>query len=220
MSKGWVTNKNWVIATPMETGIAPRDRAIRLLDKIRKEDVGEYGPYLSATDKNAMMTISTGVQAVSEFQYGRTDESLWYVNKIVDTFSRMLPGSISEMMPDYGCFTQAWTDYGIEVPLIRHIFGIQPSSFQKTVLMEPHLPSGWENISIDNLPVSLNSISFSRSKTQNKIEYLVKSEKADWNLTLKVPLTTGATYLLNGKQVSYDPAGFRMTGKVNRLLIQ
>ena len=23
--RGWITNKNWVIATPMETGIAPRD---------------------------------------------------------------------------------------------------------------------------------------------------------------------------------------------------
>ena len=30
-----------------------------------------------------MMTISTGVQAVSEANYGRTDEALWYVDKIV-----------------------------------------------------------------------------------------------------------------------------------------
>lgn len=64
--------------------------------------MGPYGPFLSATDKNAMMTISTGVQAVAEYQYGRTEEALWYVDKIVDAFNRVLPGSISEMMPDYG----------------------------------------------------------------------------------------------------------------------
>src|SRR5206468_3510897 len=54
--RGWITNKNWVITTPMETGIAPRQRAIPLLEKIRKEHVGEYGPYLAAAEKLAMMT--------------------------------------------------------------------------------------------------------------------------------------------------------------------
>ena len=89
-TRGWLTNKNWVITTPMETGIAPRARALRLLDKIRRENVGEYGPFLSAVDKQAMMTISTGVQAVAEGNYGRTDEAMWYVGKIVETFNRVL----------------------------------------------------------------------------------------------------------------------------------
>ena len=31
--KGWFTNKNWVISTPVETQIAPREKAIRLLIK-------------------------------------------------------------------------------------------------------------------------------------------------------------------------------------------
>jgi hypothetical protein len=118
--RGWITNKNWVIATPMETGIAPRARALRLLDKIRRENSGEYGPYLSAVDKQAMMTISTGVQAVAEGNYGRTDAAMWYVDRIVQTFNRVAPGSVAEMMPDYGCFTIAWTSYGI---VVRHPTG-------------------------------------------------------------------------------------------------
>ena len=94
-SRAWITNRNWVISTPVEVGIAPRDRAIRLLDQVRDKNVGEYGPYLSAVEKQAMMTISTGVQAVSEARYGRIDQALWYMNKIVETFGRKLPGSIS-----------------------------------------------------------------------------------------------------------------------------
>ena len=47
--------------------------AIALLDKIRRENSGEYGPYLSAVEGQAMMTISTGVQAVAEANYGRID---------------------------------------------------------------------------------------------------------------------------------------------------
>src|SRR5439155_14542649 len=37
-TRGWLTNKNWVITTPLEAGIAPRARAIALLDKIRAEN--------------------------------------------------------------------------------------------------------------------------------------------------------------------------------------
>jgi glycogen debranching enzyme len=218
-NRGWITNKNWVINTPMETGIAPAEKAIKLLDKIRKEHVGEYGPYLSAVEKRYMMTIATGVQAVAEYMYGRTDESMWYVNKIVQTFNRVLPGSISEMMPDYGCFTQAWTSYGIVLPLVRHVFGIQPDAGNKSIVFEPHLPSGWEDISIENLFVGNNIISFTRTKTRRGIEYILTSKEQDWNIILRLKDSDGAKYYLNGMQISLDSSGIKMNGTNNKLLI-
>jgi glycogen debranching enzyme len=217
--RGWITNKNWVIATPMETGIAPRARAIRALDKIRHENVGEYGPFLSAFEKQAMMTISTGVQAVAEGNYGRTEEALWYVDKIVRTFNRKLPGSISEMMPDYGCFTIAWTSYGIVVPLVEHVFGIQPDAINKTVVFEPHLPAGWEDISIEALPIGTNVLSFSRAKTGRGVEYGIDAKDSGWNLVLKVKDSPGAKYYLNGRPVSFGSSGIRMSGRKNDLLV-
>jgi glycogen debranching enzyme len=218
-SRGWITNKNWVIATPMEMGIAPRARAIQLLDKIRQENVGEYGPFLSATDKQAMMTISTGVQAVSEGNYGRTDQALWYVDKIVQTFNRTLPGSISEMMPDYGCFTIAWTSYGIVVPLIQHVFGIQPDAVNKTVVFDPHLPTGWEDMSIEDLPVETNLVSFSRAKTGRGVEYVFRAKENGWQFVLKGKALPGAKYYLNGRPVSFTSSGIRMSGRKNHVLV-
>jgi glycogen debranching enzyme len=218
-TRGWLTNKNWVITTPMETGIAPRARALRLLDKIRLENVGEYGPFLSAVEKQAMMTISTGVQAVSEGNYGRTDEALWYVDRIVRTFNRVLPGSISEMMPDYGCFVIAWTSYGIVLPLIQHVFGIQPDAPHKTVVVEPHLPTGWEDIRIDDLPVGTNLVSFSRARTGRGIEYGFEAKQSGWSFVLKVKDVPGARYYLNGRPVSIAAAGIRMSGQRNRVLV-
>jgi glycogen debranching enzyme len=218
-TRGWLTNKNWVITTPMETGIAPRARALRLLDKIRRENVGEYGPYLSAVDKQAMMTISTGVQAVSEANYGRTDDALWYVDRIVRTFNRVSPGSISEMMPDYGCFTIAWTSYGIVLPLIQHVFGIQPDAPHKTVVFEPHLPTGWEDIRIDDLPVGTNLVSFSRARTGRGIEYGFEATQSGWSFVLRVKDVPGARYYLNGRPVAFPAAGIRMTGKKNHVLV-
>jgi glycogen debranching enzyme len=218
-TRGWITNKNWVITTPMETGIAPRARALRLLDKIRHENVGEYGPFLSAVDQQAMMTIATGVQAVSEGNYGRTDEALWYVDRIVRTFNRVSPGSISEMMPDYGCFTIAWTSYGIVLPIIQHVFGIQPDALHKTVVFDPHLPTGWEDISIDDLPVGPNLVSFSRARTGRGIEYDFEARQTGWSFVLKGKNLPGARYYLNGRPVSFTGSGIRMSGKRNHVLV-
>jgi glycogen debranching enzyme len=218
-NRGWITNKNWVITTPMETGIAPRTRAISALDQIRQHDVGEYGPFLSATERRAMMTISTGVQAVSEANYGRVDQALWYVDKIVRTFNRVTPGSISEMMPDYGCFTIAWTSYGIVVPLIEQVFGIHPDAVNRTIVFEPHVPAGWEDMSIEDLPVGSNVISFSRTRTRRGIEYAFGVKEDGWRLVFKGKSAPGSTYYLNGDPVALTSDGIEMTAKQNRVLI-
>ena len=217
--RGWVTNKNWVIATPMETGIAPRARAIRLLDKIRRENSGEYGPYLSAVERQAMMTISTGVQAVAEGKYGRTDEAMWYVDRIVQTFNRVSPGSISEMMPDHGCFTIAWTSYGIVLPLIEHVFGIRPDAMSKTIVFEPHLPAGWEDISIEDFPVGANLVSFSRTRTEKGVIYDIEAKENGWSFVLREKDSANARYFLNGRPTNPSSSGIHMDGRKNRVLI-
>jgi glycogen debranching enzyme len=218
-SRAWITNKNWVIATPMETGIAPRARAISLLDKIRRENTGEYGPYLSAVDRRSMMTISTGVEAVAEGKYGRIDEAIGYVDKIVQIFNRATPGSISEMMPDHGCFTIAWTSYGIVLPLIEDVFGFEPDAAHKTVVLQPHLPSGWGDISIDDLPIGTNLISFSRTRTGKGVIYDIESKENGWSFVLKESALPDSRYFLNGRPTPASSSGIRMEGRKNRVLI-
>jgi hypothetical protein len=218
-SRGWLTNKNWVIATPMEVGIAPRARAIALLEKIRRENVGEYGPYLSGVERQAMMTISTGVQAVAEARYGRIDQSLWYVGRIVETFGRTLPGSINEMMPDYGCFAIAWTSYGIMVPLIEHVFGIRPDAVHRTVVLAPQAPTGWEDMRIDSLPVGSTTIAFSRRRTGKRVEYRVEGREPGWTFVLHPGGAPGAKYYVNGRPVRLGGSGIRLSGRSNRVLV-
>jgi len=181
--------------------------------------VGEYGPYLSAVERHSMMTISTGVQAVSEANYGRTDEALWYMDKIVQTFDRVTPGSITEMMPDHGCFVIAWTSYGIVLPLIRHVFGIEPDAVNKTVIFDPQLPTGWEDMSIEDLPVGSNRVSFSRARTVRGVEYGVEAKQSGWSFVLKGKASPGARYYLNGRPVTFTSSGIRMSGRKNRVLV-
>jgi glycogen debranching enzyme len=218
-SRGWITNENWVIATPMEMGIAPRARAIPLLDRIRRENVGAYGPYLSAVEEQAMMTISTGVGAVAEASYGRMDDALWYMDRIVQTFGRRSPGTISEMMPDYGCFVISWTNYGIVVPLVEHFFGIRPDAPHRTVVLDPHPPTGWDDMAIEDLPVGTTRISFARRRTAEGISYDVEAKDDGWSFVLKGDAAPDAKYYLNGRSVPFDSSGIRMSGRRNRVLV-
>ena len=166
-----------------------------------------------------MMTIATGVQAVAEAQYGRTDEAMWYVDKIVQTFNRKLPGSISEMMPDWGSFTIAWTIYGIVIPVIEHIFGIHSDAITKTIVFDPHLPTGWEDISIEDLPIGTNTISFRRRKTPRGIAYSLKAKERGWTLILRGVALPGATYRVNGRERPVGPSGIRLTELRNHVLV-
>jgi glycogen debranching enzyme len=221
-SRGWIINKNWVINTPLETGIAPYDKAIRALDNIHDNNLGEYGPYLSAVYGKHMMTIATGVQAVSEYKYGRTDESLFYVNEIVKTFSRVLPGSISEMMPDYGCFTQSWTNYGIVLPIISYIFGINPDASQQKVEIAPHIPDSWSKdpLSVRALPVGNNQISVSYQPVKGGKKYVIVSKDTGWKIQFRLKPDNNVRYILNGKAViPAEPGLILLTTKKNSIAI-
>jgi hypothetical protein len=99
------------------------------------------------------------------------------------------------MMPDYGCFTIAWTSYGIV------------------------LPSGWEHISIEELPVGANLISFSRRRTAEGILYDIEAKQDGWSFLLREKASPGARYFLNGRPTHPSVSGIRMEGRKNRVLI-
>lgn len=203
-NKGWLTNRNWVISTPVETGIAPKDKALKQLDFVRNENCGEYGPYLAAVEKMHMMTISTGVQAMAECAYGRVDEAMWYINRITDTFGCVLPGSIAEMMPDYGCPTQAWTVYGVVTPLIRYIYGIQPEAQNQLVTFSPNLPKDWNRIAIEALPIGNGAIDYKVEKVADGLKVTLDTKQKDWKYQFKTSRLPVKEFILNGKSVNID----------------
>lgn len=170
---GWIINRNWIINTPMETGIAPKDQAERaLLNMHTDEFIGPNGMYLNALHKSDTMTISTGVMAVAQARYGHSDRALSLIQKIFGTFGRATPGSISEMSPDYGCFVQAWTVYGVLVTITEHFFGIHPEAHKNRVMLKPCLPTAWTTASIERvrMPDGELTIKLSRQSDELHIE--------------------------------------------------
>ncbi|WP_308635768.1 alpha-L-rhamnosidase-related protein [Paenibacillus silvisoli] len=203
--KPWLF-KNWVINTPMETGLAPRDKAIQALNRMGTDEfTGPWGTYLSGLYQDQMMTISTGVQAVAEAQYDRMDESLRFVRLIASNFNKRLPGSISEMSPDYGCFVQAWTVYGIAWPMLTGMFGIQPEAHRRTLKLRPRLPKEWNEISVKNVNLGLgelhNVLDWAISHTETVQTYSFELKQAGWSVELDVPVAVDEAVMLDDASV-------------------
>jgi len=189
---GWLINRNWVILTPMETGLAPRERAERALETMYTDAfVGKYGMFLSGLDKGSIMTISTGVQAVAQARYGYVDRALGLLEKMFSTFGMATPGCLSEMSPDYGCFVQAWTAYAAFVPVVQGFFGIRPDAYSKTITVAPCIPKAWENGGIENVRVLDGAVTVQSEMQDGHRHYRIKSS-ATAALSVQVP--PGDTY--------------------------
>ena len=199
---GWSTNRNWVISTPMEVGIAPKSQALTALERMSKNDfTGQWGPYLSAINKTHNMTMATGVQAVAECRYGRVDRGLQYVGQIVNTFGRVMPGSISEMMPNYGCITQEWTIYSVVVPIIQYVFGVKPNAPEKALCLEPQIPMCWEEYSLQNQKIGDTQFDWEITSNSKETTYNLKWTDKSWKSEIKLLYNVNCVYYCNGSIV-------------------
>lgn len=234
----YVIYHNWVVNTPMETGVADFDKGKAALVTATKYE-NPFGVYVTGIDRTeepdsavlksrkktfsylgAVMTLPTGVQAVASARYGSSDQSLGYLKKLHQSFSYALPGSMYEVSPDFGMITQAWNIYGVAVPIINYFFGIQPWAYEQTISISPRLPTSWDNVSIENVRVGNNALSLAIRKTSEYKEYTIHQTLSEWNLLVD---SKGASkVIVNGSEVdlkSLKQNVLKLNGTENRILI-
>ncbi|MDC8003463.1 glycogen debranching protein [Aureisphaera galaxeae] len=233
-SRPFVMHHNWVVNTPMEVGIAPEDKAIKALNTAEKF-VNPFGVFVTGIDRDesagsddgsfqgskvfsytgAVMTLPTGVQIVSENNYGRPDKALNYMKRMTRTFSYALPGSIYEVSPDYGMVTQAWNIYGYAVPIVEQFFGIQPDAANKKVFIKPQMPSSWDDAALENVQVGDNEISVYFTNKNGVTEVRVTQTQDDWEIVVQLPKVEGSSFSVDGTRISSEvsPSYYRISSE-------
>ena len=241
--KGFVMYHNWVVNSPMETGVADKEKAITALNTAQKfsnaygmfvtgidrdETAGiEKGSYAATTNKSdftytgTVMTLPTGVQIVAENNYGRPDEAYKLLKKVSRTFSYALPGSMYEVSPDYGMMTQAWNIYAFSEPIIKQFFGIKPLAYKKEIAIYPLLPIALTDGKIENVIIGNNefTISFSQRSTANK--FAIRQKSAGWLIIFSQPKGKYKRWIVDNKIVKPELVGdveqIRISGRVSNL---
>ena len=237
--RGFVVHHNWVVNTPMETGIADPEKA-KIALATAKKYTNPFGMFVTGIDRDAsaeqedgsfsgskvfsytgaVMTLPTGVAAIGESNYGNPDAALDYLQRMTRSFGFALPGSMYEVSPDYGMFTQAWNMYSFGVPIVMQFFGIQPDAGNKVIHIRPQMPSDWKEASIQKVMIGDNEIRLSYVDKSGQRIIEVEQTQSKWGLSIEFPEEYSQVKVL-GKEVSSDTKnGFRrilMTGKKVRV---
>jgi hypothetical protein len=202
----FVLHHNWVVNTPMETGVADAEKAKIALETGRKF-TNPFGVFVTGIDRDesageeegsfkgstqfsytgAVMTLPTGVSAIAENNYGNPDEALDYLKRMGKSFSFALPGSIYEVSPDYGMFAQAWNIYSYAIPIIHQFFGLTPNAHDKEISIKPNMPTDWKNASLENVKVGSTSISITYEETESNLIITVDLTENDWKISVVPP---------------------------------
>lgn len=220
----FVLHHNWVVNTPMEMGIAPREKALTAL-KTAEQFVNPFGVFVTGIDRDdsagsddgsfkgskqfsytgAVMTLPTSVLAIAENNYGNPDKALNYINRMTRSFSYAFPGSMYEVSPDYGMITQAWNIYGYGVPIVQQFFGIQPDAANKRVAIQLQMPEAWPEASLENVIMADNAVSVYYKKEANSITVRVTKTNPDWEvLFYDLPVENGVYKVIQGSEAQDD----------------
>jgi hypothetical protein len=153
--------KFWIVLCPLEAELTAPERARRSLARLEgAEFSGPWGVYISGLDRLHAMSISAGALAVAEAAYGRVDRALGYVRSLTDTLNLHMPGAISEISPDAGCFVQAWSGYAVAWPLVTHVFGVRPEADRRRLTVNARFPASWPEAHLSNVRVGGASFDF------------------------------------------------------------
>src|SRR5258706_15790757 len=102
---------------------------------------------------------------------------------------------------------------------MENVYGFSRDGGKKPMVFENNLPPGGENISIEDLPIGTNLVSFSRTRTGKGVVYDIESKENGWSFILREPALPNSRYFLNGRPINSSSSGIRMEGRKNRVLI-
>ena len=164
-----------ISAVPLESKIVDNQRAKILFDAISNSELNnEYGW--------GDMSISSGILAVAQANYGRMDETVHYIKGITNYSSAEMPGDLPEHHPPFPKnpnhiqwqtnTIQLWGGYGLHFPLIYNILGIQPDIPASKIKIIPNLPAIWNNIECRNVIIAKDTLDV--SVTRNNEKFVVK----------------------------------------------
>jgi hypothetical protein len=219
--------KHWINATPMETLLAPENRAATALTTLESPTfTGSCGLYHTGvgggpdgSGELKCWTLPSSVMAVAEANYGRLadKQAPFYMDSIANQLDLEMPGALPEIAPspqydpfvdfrERAMFMQAWSSYGIQWPVINDFLGIRPDVPHSSLSVVPDIPDSWPGLSVQNLKVGNGTMTASASRKGKQYTTQV-SAPAGLTLIIGHTLPAGAkiqSVTLDGQPHAYD----------------
>jgi Glycogen debranching enzyme len=144
---------HWTVLLPVLTGIAAPERAQRVLDRIVREWVNEWGMVHTRSADMRVWTLPTGLLALAVFRHGDADTGIQLLRNIGATARYGTLGTLKELIPQGLCFIQLWSAALFVQGITEGVFGLTPQAQRRELVIEPRLPSGWSGATLHGLRV-------------------------------------------------------------------
>jgi hypothetical protein len=154
-----------------------------LFDKVEgPEHTGPKGLIHPGTT-DFVMPIQNAIVALAEFQYGRPDRGLWYLQRIAEICGRGMPWAIPEFEVMRGgyrpCFLQLWSSATYNWLMVQGWFRLSPDPNRGVVLVRPQLPAEWQAAQVKNLALWGRRYDLSLQRKDGEIEFSVVALDGD-----------------------------------------
>jgi len=123
------------------------------------------------------MPVGNAIVALAEFQYGRLDRGLWYLQRIAELCDRGMPWAIPEfesMRRGYRpCFLQLWSSAAYNWLMVQGWFRLLPDPNRGVVRARPQLPTEWQAVHVKKLKVWGERYDLSLQRSEGEIQLIV-----------------------------------------------
>ncbi|MEZ4709475.1 MAG: hypothetical protein R3A44_19860 [Caldilineaceae bacterium] len=198
--------RHWVTLCPAEVGAATSAQAARLLARLDSAEFSnEWGMYLHP-DRHDVMSINSGLLALTAARYGRIEQALRLVQQQAQTLGQHMPGAISEALPDQWCFLQLWSALGIVSPVVEGFLGIIPRAAERVLRVVPQLPPEWLHAEVRRLRVGDAYFDVRVEQSPQQIEVSVDCDAGDYEVEVGCVMPDGRaprSVQLNAAEVRY-----------------
>ena len=162
---------HWVVVTPLQAGVADRDKAERALRRIEQEWVNEYGMIHTRDVEELVWTLPTGLLALAAFYQGKVNLGWRLLANIAQTTMTGSLGTYKELIPEGLCFMQLWSPALFLQGIIEGMFGVQPKAHIDFTEICPKLPDSWTHAELEGLRIGAHTIDLriEREDSQERI---------------------------------------------------
>ncbi|NJN16834.1 MAG: hypothetical protein HC822_11490 [Oscillochloris sp.] len=167
---------HWTVVLPIQLGLAAPERAQRVMARLERDFVNQWGLVHTRGDDERVWTLPTGLMALAAFQQGRAERGLALTQAIAATTRYGSLGCFKELIPEGLCFIQLWSAALYLQAIYEGLLGINPDAAAHSLQIAPCMPAAFPAVRLRNLVIGTHSLNLNISPRALHLEHIHGSQ--------------------------------------------
>lgn len=154
---------HWTAVLPVQLGLASPERARRVLERLEREFINEWGMVHTRAREELVWTLPTGLMSLALFDHARAAQGLLLARNIARTAEHGTLGTFKELIPQGLCFIQLWSAGLYLQAIFEGLLGLRPDAPAHSLLIAPCMPAELPEVRVNDLRVGEHTVNLTIS---------------------------------------------------------